>query len=88
MPQGRGSDPWEDTIIQCPTGLDRRFVGARLPRATWCRSPIRGHYERSVPPGPDHHNDGGIVTIHNRDFMESPIFKATYQRGVKATGTD
>ncbi|MBA2591458.1 MAG: class I SAM-dependent methyltransferase [Gammaproteobacteria bacterium] len=42
----------------------------------------------SVPPGPDQYNQDGLVTIHNHDFMESPIFKAAYQRGVKAVGTD
>jgi hypothetical protein len=42
----------------------------------------------SVRPGPDHYNEDGIITIHNRDFMESPIFKAAYQRRAKATGTD
>ena len=42
----------------------------------------------SVPPGPDQYNQDGLVTIHNHDFMESPTFKAAYQRGVKAAGTD
>jgi hypothetical protein len=42
----------------------------------------------SVRPGPDHYNEDGIITIHNRDCMESPIFKAAYQRRAKATGTD
>jgi hypothetical protein len=27
------------------------------------------------------------MTIHYHDFMESPTFKAAYQRGVKAAGT-
>jgi hypothetical protein len=42
----------------------------------------------SVPPGPDQYNQDGLVTIHNHDFMESSTFKAAYQRGVKAAGTD
>jgi len=42
----------------------------------------------SVPPGPDQYNQEGLITIHNHDFMESPTFKAAYQRGVTAAGTD
>jgi len=42
----------------------------------------------SVPPGPDQYNQEGLITIHNHDFMESPTFKAAYQRGMKAAGPD
>lgn|GEM_PF-1636785 len=40
----------------------------------------------STLPGPNQYNQDGLVTIHNHDFMESPTFKAAYQRGVKAAG--
>jgi hypothetical protein len=42
----------------------------------------------SVPPGPDQYNQDGLITIHDHGFMEYPTFKAAYQRGLKATGTD
>ena len=42
----------------------------------------------SVPPGSDQYNQDGLISIHNHDFMESRPFKAAYQRGVKAAGTD
>jgi hypothetical protein len=43
------------------------------------RDPLAAHQKGLDPLG---------LTIHKRDFMESPIFKAAYQRLVQATGTD
>ncbi len=80
-----GGDPWDDTIIQRPTGLDRRFISA--PRWPW--PPDAGSEDpvsESAPPGP--YNQDGLISIQNHDFMESPTFKAAYQRGVAAAGTD
>ncbi len=42
----------------------------------------------SAQPGPGQYNQDGLITIHNHDFMQSPTFKAAYQRGVTAAGTD
>ncbi len=84
-----GKPSWEATIIQRPTGLHRRLVWACVDHGPLdadrrSEGPVSG----SVPPGPDQYCRDGLITIHNHDFMESPTFKAVYQREVKAAGTD
>lgn len=37
---------------------------------------------------PLQYDEGGLLSIHNHEFMDEPQFKAAYDRGVKACGID